>query len=136
LYAGDVTRNESYATHTAVDARATARKPMSFSFAQAAVILFVVETAWESLNEVMCADAGQSILICNGAGGVGSMMIELAKLKDLTNYGFACRTESIKWCEPLGNHTIIIARKSLSRSHLPISDLKVVLTLSSSCRIP
>ena len=76
-YAGDVTRSGCNAQFQAVDHRLAARMPSNFNFAEAAALPLVTLTAWELLFERMILQATeegtlQSILIINGAGGVGS----------------------------------------------------------------
>lgn len=71
----------NYAELTVVDERFVAPKPASLSFAEAAAAPLVLITAWESLYDRGCLEAGQKVLIHAGAGGVGHVAIQLAKLK-------------------------------------------------------
>lgn len=71
----------NYAELTVVDERFVAPKPKSISFAEAAAAPLVLITAWESLYDRGCLEAGQNVLIHAGAGGVGHVAIQLAKLK-------------------------------------------------------
>lgn len=70
----------NYAEYTVVDERYTARKPASLSFAQAAAAPLALITAWESLHDRGRLQAGQRVLIHAGAGGVGHLAIQLAKI--------------------------------------------------------
>ncbi len=84
FYAGDLTRPGCNAEFQAVDSRLVALKPKFWSFSEAAAIPLVALTAWELLFERMGADSngkdsGKALLIINGAGGVGSALIPLAK---------------------------------------------------------
>ena len=111
-YAGDLTRPGCNAELQAVDSRLTAHKPKSWSFAEAAAVPLVALTAWELLLERMMVhasdeDSDKPILIINGAGGVGSAMIPIAKMLGLTVVATASRPETIAWCESLGADHII-----------------------------
>lgn len=70
----------NYAQYTLVDERCAARKPVSMSFAEAAAAPLVLITAWESLHDRAHVRAGQRVLVHAGAGGVGHVAIQLAKL--------------------------------------------------------
>jgi NADPH:quinone reductase len=107
FYAGDVTRHGSYAEYTAVDYRAVAHKPKALSFEQAAVIPLVALTSWEGIVESMRAKAGQTILLYNGAGGVGSFAIQLAKELGLVVVATASRPETMEWCKKLGADHVV-----------------------------
>lgn len=74
----------SYAQLAVVDERFVARKPASLSFAEAAAAPLVLITAWESLYERGQLEPGERVLIHAGAGGVGHVAIQLAKLKGAT----------------------------------------------------
>jgi len=71
----------NYAELTVVDERWVARKPKSLSFTEAAAAPLVLITAWEALYDRGRLEAGQTVLIHGGAGGVGHVAIQLAKLK-------------------------------------------------------
>ncbi|MUG91995.1 zinc-binding dehydrogenase [Scytonema sp. UIC 10036] len=71
----------NYAEYTTVDERFTARKPASVSFVEAAAAPLVLITAWEALYERGRLEPGERVLIHAGAGGVGHVAIQLAKLK-------------------------------------------------------
>ncbi|MDM9385218.1 zinc-dependent alcohol dehydrogenase family protein [Chlorogloeopsis sp. ULAP01] len=71
----------NYAEFTTVDERFVARKPASISFAEAAAAPLVLITAWEALYERGRLEPGERVLIHAGAGGVGHVAIQLAKLK-------------------------------------------------------
>ncbi|OCR00651.1 alcohol dehydrogenase [Oscillatoriales cyanobacterium USR001] len=76
---GGLTGN--YAELTVIDERFAAKKPTSISFSEAAAAPLVLITAWESLCDRARLQAGQKVLILAGAGGVGHVAIQLAKLK-------------------------------------------------------
>lgn len=71
----------NYAELTVVDERWVARKPKSLSFTEAAAAPLVLITAWEALYDRGRLEAGQTALIHGGAGGVGHVAIQLAKIK-------------------------------------------------------
>lgn len=71
----------NYAQYALVDERFVAKKPQSLSFAEAAAAPLVLITAWEALYDRARLEAGRRVLIHAGAGGVGHVAIQLAKLK-------------------------------------------------------
>jgi NADPH2:quinone reductase len=78
----------------------------------------VALTAWELLFERMRidpggADAGKAILVINGAGGVGSALIPLAREAGLQVISTASREETRGWCEKLGAHHVVNHREPL-----------------------
>ncbi len=118
FYAGDLTRAGCNAEFQSVDSRLVAHKPTSWSFEEAAAIPLVGLTAWELLFERMGVDhsgkdGGKALLIINGAGGVGSALIPLARSAGLTVIATASRPETIAWCLALGAHHVIDHRKPL-----------------------
>ncbi len=110
-YAGDVTRPGTDAQFQAVDERLVGRKPTSFSFAQAAAMPLTLITAWEALYDRLGIDRtqskGKSLLIIGGAGGVGSIAIQLAKLAGLTVIATASRPETQVWVKKQGADHVI-----------------------------
>lgn len=112
-FAGAINRQGSYAERVAVDERIVAAKPQSFSFAQAAALPLTTVTAWETLFDRLnvnrpVAGAGNALLIIGGAGGVGSIAVQLAKqLTDLTVIATASRPESRRWCLDMGADFVI-----------------------------
>ena len=69
----------SYAEYCPIDAASITHKPASISFEQAAALPLVSLTAWQALSEFGQLQAGQSVFIQAGAGGVGSVAIPMAK---------------------------------------------------------
>ncbi len=117
-YAGDVTRAGCNSELHLVDERIVGRKPGTLSFAEAAAMPLTTITAWEALFERMAVsrdakrNAGLSILIIGGAGGVGSIAIQLAKLAGLKVIATASRPTSSQWCTDLGADAVINHHKS------------------------
>uniref|UniRef100_A0A7S1TNA6 Enoyl reductase (ER) domain-containing protein n=1 Tax=Erythrolobus australicus TaxID=1077150 RepID=A0A7S1TNA6_9RHOD len=114
FYSGDVTRAGSYAELTAVDSRIVAKKPKNLSFAEAATIPLVAITAAETLIDAFDAKKGQSILLYNGAGGMGSFTIQLAKAMGLTVIATASRPETTAFVKDLGADHVINHREPLA----------------------
>jgi NADPH2:quinone reductase len=118
FYAGDLTRPGCNAEYQCVDARLAARKPATWSFEEAAAVPLVALTAWELMFERMGIDpdghdAGKAILVINGAGGVGSALIPLARRAGLQVVATASRPETRDWCFSLGAHHVISHREPL-----------------------
>jgi NADPH2:quinone reductase len=80
-YGGLGQKQGNYAEYTTVDERFVAHKPKSVSFSTAAAAPLVLITAWEALYERGRLEPGDKVLIHAGAGGVGHVAIQLAKLK-------------------------------------------------------
>lgn len=111
-YAGDLTRSGSNAEYQLVDERIVGRKPKSLTIAEAAAIPLTGLTAWESLFDRIKVnpetDKGKAVLILAGAGGVGSIAIQLAKkVAGLTVIATASRSESVNWCKKLGADYVV-----------------------------
>lgn len=108
-YAGDVTRPGSYATRQAVDHRIVAKKPVSLDFADAAALPLTALTAHEAMLERGIAyEADSKVLIVGGAGGVGSLAIQLLKaLTPATIIATASRPETIAWARDMGADHVI-----------------------------
>jgi len=89
----------NYAEYAVVDERFIAKKPQSLSFAEAAAAPLVLITAWESLYDRARLQAGQKVLIQAGAGGVGHVAIQLAKLQGaevLTTVGTSDKADFVR----------------------------------------
>src|SRR5512138_1706440 len=112
-YAGDVTRPGCDSEFHLVDERIVGRKPKTLDFAQAAAIPLTAITAWESFHDRMKVKADGAILIIGGAGGVGSIAIQLAKLAGLKVIATASRPETIAWCRQLGADEVVNHRQDL-----------------------
>ncbi len=112
-YAGDVTRPGCDSEFHLVDERIVGRKPKKLDFAQAAAMPLTSITAWEAFHDRMKVQPGKSILIIGGAGGVGSIAIQLAKISSLTVIATASRPQSIAWVKELGADHVVDHRKPL-----------------------
>lgn len=120
FYAGDIGRPGTNAEYHCVDARIVGRKPKSLDWAQAAALPLTAITAWETLFDRLdtgkpVPGAAPAVLIVGGAGGVGSIAIQLARqLTDLTVIATASRPETAQWCRDLGAHHVVDHKKPLA----------------------
>ncbi|MEM9941494.1 MAG: zinc-binding alcohol dehydrogenase family protein [Planctomycetota bacterium] len=118
FYAGDITRSGTNAELHAVDESIVGKKPKSLGFAEAAGMPLTSITAWELLFDSLAFEEnsgeGESILVIGGAGGVGSILIQLAsRLTQLKVVATASRPETIAWVEKMGADHVINHRESL-----------------------
>ncbi|MDO8405440.1 MAG: zinc-binding alcohol dehydrogenase family protein [Pseudomonas sp.] len=112
FYAGSIARTGSYSEFHLVDERIVGHKPRSLSAADAAALPLTSITAWELLFDrlgvVEGSGEGKCLLITGAAGGVGSMLVQLARqLTRLTVIGTASRQETADWVRQLGAHHVI-----------------------------
>ena len=120
FYAGDISRAGTNAEYHCVDSRIVGRKPRSLDWAQAAALPLTAITAWETLFDRLdvakpVRGAPPALLIVGGAGGVGSIAIQLARqLTDLTVIATASRPETAQWCRDLGADHVVDHAKPLS----------------------
>jgi zinc-binding alcohol dehydrogenase family protein len=135
FYAGSVMRPGTNSEFHLVDERIVGKKPKSLSFAQAAAVPLTGITAWEMLFDRLTVTRGDSadkrvLLVMGGAGGVGSMMIQIArKLTGLTIVATASRPETRDWCVRLGAHHVIDHSKPMAEQ-LKALNLTVALAAS------
>ena len=120
FYAGAIDRAGANSELHLVDERIAGPMPTSLSFAEAAALPLTAITAWELLFERLqiaegSTDQGQSLLIVGAAGGVGSILTQLARrLTGLTVIGTASRPQTQAWVRELGAHHVIDHGKPLS----------------------
>ncbi|MDO9382323.1 MAG: zinc-binding alcohol dehydrogenase family protein [Hyphomicrobiaceae bacterium] len=118
FYAGDITRAGTNSEFHLADERVVGRKPKSLSVAEAAALPLTSITAYEVLFDRIGIDAGgrdkgKTLLIIGGAGGVGSIAIQLAKLAGQVVVTTASRPETIDWVRKLGADHVINHRQPL-----------------------
>lgn len=110
-YAGSIARPGSNAERQLVDERIVGRMPSRLDFAQAAALPLTAITAWELLFDrlqVRRDSTGESLLVIGAAGGVGSILVQLARrLTGLRVIGTASRAETREWVEALGAHDVV-----------------------------
>lgn len=94
-------RNGANAEYVAVDARSAARKPRNVDHATAAVLPLVSQTAWEALHLRARIHPGHTVVVHAGAGGVGHIAVQLAKLHGCRVITTAGRPESIAFCRDM-----------------------------------
>ncbi|NET11223.1 MAG: zinc-binding alcohol dehydrogenase family protein, partial [Symploca sp. SIO2B6] len=107
FYSGDITRPGTNAAFHVVDERIVGRKPSALGFAEAAGMPLTSITAWEILFDSFGLKegegAGEELLVIGGAGGVGSILIQLAKkLTGLTVIATASRDDTRNWAKKMG----------------------------------
>jgi|694.fasta_scaffold21138_5 NADPH2:quinone reductase len=110
--AGDIGRPGSNAELLAVDARICSHRPAGLGAAEAAALPLTAITAWEALFERLAldpagGDTGRSLLILGGAGGVGSIAIQLARLAGLRVIATASRPQSAAWARRMGADQVV-----------------------------
>ena len=118
-YAGDATRPGCNAQYHLVDERLVGPKPTTLDFAEAAALPLATITAWELLFERMpfhldAEGNTRSLLVIGGAGGVGSMAIQLARHAGFTVIATASRPQTQAWCRRMGAHHVIDHRQPLA----------------------
>jgi len=121
-YAGDLTRSGSNAEYQLIDERIVGSKPTTLTNAEAAAIPLTALTAWESLYDRIRIseqkDQGKSILIIGGAGGVGSIAIQLAKkISGLKVIATASRPETKDWCKAMGADVVVDHKNLIEEVH-------------------
>ena len=112
FYAGSIKRPGSYSEFHLVDERIAGFKPETLDDARAAALPLTSITAWELLFDRLGVEEGggegDSLLIIGAAGGVGSILVQLARqLTKLTVIGTASRPETREWLNDLGAHHVI-----------------------------
>jgi zinc-binding alcohol dehydrogenase family protein len=137
-YAGAIDRAGANSEQHLVDERIAALAPKSLSDAEAAAMPLTTITAYEMLFDRFGiargeASKGKTLLIIGAAGGVGSVMTQLArKLTGLTVIGTASRPETTQWVKDLGAHHVIDHSKPLAeelkKAGLPAPDYVASLT--------
>lgn len=130
LGTGDMTRDGAWAERVAVDHRVIARIPDELGFSDAASLPIGSATAWEAMfrDQGALPNGVDHVMIVGGAGGVGSMAIQLLKATtEASIIATASRPESSGWCYQLGadlvvDHTVDVA-KALAEARIGAGDL-------------
>ncbi|WP_110971574.1 zinc-binding alcohol dehydrogenase family protein [Pseudomonas huaxiensis] len=137
-YAGSFDRSGSNAQYQLVDERIVGHMPQSLGYAEAAALPLTALTAWQLLFDRLAVPPGKpahagSLLVLGAAGGVGSMLIQLARrLTGMTVIATASRGQSRDWCLALGAHHVIDHRAPLAAqvSALAVAPVSHVAALS------
>ena len=140
-YAGDITRSGTNAQLHLVDERLVGRKPTTLDFAQAAALPLTTITAWELLFDRMpyaidMENNERTLLVIAGAGGVGSIAIQLARHAGFTVIATASRSETVDWCKSMGARHVIDHRQPLAPQlqALGVGQVDAVLNLADTDR--
>jgi len=137
FYAGSLVRPGSNSEFHTVDERIVGRKPSSLDFAQSAALPLTAITAWELLFDRLKVQEGggegKSLLVIGAAGGVGSILLQLArKLTGLTVIGTASRAQTQDWVRALGAHHVVDHAQPLrpQLEALGLSSVDIVISLT------
>lgn len=137
FYAGSIARPGTNSELHLVDEFITGHMPASLDFAQAAALPLTAITAWELLFERLAVrpDSKEAILIIGAAGGVGSILVQLARqLTGLTVIATASRPQTQQWVRELGAHHVIDHTKPLSQElkKIGMDNVKYVASLNQT----
>ena len=142
FYAGSIIRPGCNSEYQLVDERIVGRKPSNLSFAEAAALPLTTITAWEALFERLeiepektAKNRESTLLIINGAGGVGSIAIQLAKqVAGVRVVATASRGDTVRWCRQLGADYCIDHHKKLlpALQAIDLSAVDYVLCLNDT----
>lgn len=120
-YAGDINKAGSNAEYQLIDERIVGKKPKTLTIEEAAAMPLTALTAWEILFDrlrINEKDKGKTILIIGGAGGVGSIAIQLAKkIAGLTVIATASRPETVTWCKEQGADHVLNHKDLVNEVH-------------------
>lgn len=137
-YAGSLIRAGSNSEYQLVDERIVGHMPTSLGFAEAAALPLTSVTAWELLFDrldVQRAGAGASLLIIGASGGVGSILVQIAKqLTSLTIIATASRPESTQWLNAIGAHHVISHHQPMQAqlTAIGIDEVDYVISLNKT----
>lgn len=142
FYAGSIIRPGSNSQYQLVDERLVGHKPSNLSFAEAAALPLTALTAYELMFERIGLPRNsepdrRTLLLVGGAGGVGSIAIQLArKLTGLKIIATASRQETTAWCLEMGAHHVIDHSRPMTPQlqALGLTSVDVILGLNASDR--
>ena len=141
FYAGSITRPGTYSEYHLVDERIVGTKPKNLTHAQSAAVPLTAITAWEGMFERLAIDfnnkeknKSKNILIIGGAGGVGSIAIQLAKWAGLNVITTASRNETKDWAKSLGADYVINHHKAFKEqlSQIEIAEVDYIFCLNNT----
>jgi NADPH:quinone reductase len=139
-YAGSILRTGCNSEFHLVDERIVGRKPRTLTFAEAAALPLTAITAWEglfnrlSVSERPTDNQGKTLLVVGAAGGVGSILTQLASMVGLTVIGTASRPETITWTKKLGSTYTINHHQPWQPqiNKLAVGDIDYIFCLNST----
>lgn len=139
FFAGDYTRDGSYQEYELIDERIVAHAPKKTSIEKSVAMPLVTLTASELLFEKLQINPthdnrDKTVLIINGAGGVGSIAIQLAHLAGLRVIATASTSEKVDWVKALGADLVVNHHHDLIEQvhNLGIKDVDYILGLSDN----
>jgi zinc-binding alcohol dehydrogenase family protein len=140
FYAGAIDRPGTNSELRLVDERIVGRKPKTLTFSQSAALPLTSITAWELLFDRLSVPYGTkaqdgALLIINGAGGVGSILTQIARrLTGLTVVATASRPETVAWCSQMGAQHVIDHHRPFTESlrKLGIAQVEYVAGLTAT----
>lgn len=139
FFAGDYTRDGSYQEFEVIDERIVAHAPKETSIEKSVAMPLVTLTASELLFEKLQIDPAvdnraKTILIINGAGGVGSIATQLAHLAGLRVIATASTPEKVEWVKDLGADLVVNHHKDLIKQvhDLGIENVDYIIGLSDN----
>jgi zinc-binding alcohol dehydrogenase family protein len=140
FYAGAIDRPGTNSEAHVVDERLVGHKPRTLSFSEAAALPLTSITAWEILFDRLAVPYGVktqagTLLIINGAGGVGSILTQIARrLTGLTVIATASRPETAEWCRRMGAHHVINHHRPLIQelSNVGLTHVEYVAGLTAT----
>jgi NADPH:quinone reductase-like Zn-dependent oxidoreductase len=119
----DIRRQGAYAEYMVARASEITKKPATLDWLHAAAVPLAALTAWQAMFDVAHLEAGQSVLVPAGAGGVGMFAVQLARVRGAKVYA-TCSTRNIDFVRELGAHEVLdYTKQDLSE----LSNLDVVL---------
>jgi zinc-binding alcohol dehydrogenase family protein len=141
-YSGVIGRPGTNSEFHLVDERIVGRKPSTLSFGDAAALPLTALTAWELLFERLAVPSGgqhtgDALLVINGAGGVGSILVQLARrLTSLNVIATASRPETRAWVKKMGAHHVINHHEPLDTAlrDIGITNVKYVAGLTATSK--
>jgi zinc-binding alcohol dehydrogenase family protein len=142
FYAGAMERAGTNSQYHLVDERLVGHKPKSISFAQAAALPLTSITAWEIIFDRLGIPFGDksirdTILVINGAGGVGSILTQMARrLTGATVVATASRPETVEWCGRMGAHHVINHHQDMAKQleELGLPNVRYVAGLTATAK--
>ena len=136
-YSGDINKPGCYAEFQLIDERIVAHKPSNLDWSESAALPLTSLTAWECIFDRMHIKEGdgngKKILVIGGAGGVGSIAIQI--LKELTGFeviATASREETITWCKKMGADVVVNHHKLLEELKEDKNNISYILNFADT----